>query len=160
MNGMLRARTGGRASLRTRRMQSLCLFELASAISCRTLAAAFRAEHAEELCKWNNLPAPVYGRINQLRIDREEFLGFIQAPAAEANPELLNLMFDPRPRSARTLLHSRSKHRNCLSDSDPSLEKRSSTHAPLRRKTGYIAQLMENREQSWHAIATQSDCKS
>jgi 16S rRNA (cytosine967-C5)-methyltransferase len=33
----------------------------------------FGAEYAEALCKWNNLPAPIYGRINQLRIDREEF---------------------------------------------------------------------------------------
>ena len=32
------------------------------------------AQHAEELCQWNNLPPPVYGRINQLKIDREEFL--------------------------------------------------------------------------------------
>ena len=31
------------------------------------------AQYAEELCKWNNLPAPIYGRINQLRVDREEF---------------------------------------------------------------------------------------
>ena len=34
----------------------------------------FGAQHAEELCQWNNLPAPLYGRINQLKIDREEFL--------------------------------------------------------------------------------------
>src|SRR5947209_6348597 len=34
----------------------------------------FGAQHAEELCKWNNRPAPIYGRINQLRISHEEFL--------------------------------------------------------------------------------------
>ena len=34
----------------------------------------FGAEHAQELCEWNNLPAPVYARINLLRIDRTEFL--------------------------------------------------------------------------------------
>src|SRR6267143_4232135 len=36
----------------------------------------FGAQRAEELCKWNNLAAPVYGRVNQLKIDREEFLRF------------------------------------------------------------------------------------
>src|SRR5437867_902868 len=34
----------------------------------------FGAEHAQELCELNNLPAPVYARINLLRIDRTEFL--------------------------------------------------------------------------------------
>jgi 16S rRNA (cytosine967-C5)-methyltransferase len=34
----------------------------------------FGPEHAEALCKWNNLPAPVYGRINRLKIDRDRFL--------------------------------------------------------------------------------------
>jgi 16S rRNA (cytosine967-C5)-methyltransferase len=34
----------------------------------------FGPEHAEALCKWNNLAAPVYGRINRLKIDRHKFL--------------------------------------------------------------------------------------
>src|SRR4030095_3567553 len=34
----------------------------------------FGAKHAEELCKWNNLPAPIYGRINQLKVGHEEFV--------------------------------------------------------------------------------------
>ena len=34
----------------------------------------FGIEHAEKLCEWNNLPAPVYARVNLLRIDRTEFL--------------------------------------------------------------------------------------
>ena len=33
----------------------------------------FGVEHAQALCKWNNLPAPVYSRINRLAIDRDEF---------------------------------------------------------------------------------------
>jgi 16S rRNA (cytosine967-C5)-methyltransferase len=34
----------------------------------------FGADQAEELCKWNNVPARIYGRINRLKIDRETFL--------------------------------------------------------------------------------------
>jgi 16S rRNA (cytosine967-C5)-methyltransferase len=31
-------------------------------------------KNAEELCNWNNMPPPVYGRINQLKIDLKKFL--------------------------------------------------------------------------------------
>src|SRR5262245_37056904 len=31
----------------------------------------FGAESTEELCQWNNRPAPIYGRINRLKIDPE-----------------------------------------------------------------------------------------
>src|SRR5258705_9914475 len=34
----------------------------------------FGAEYTEELCKWNNRPAPIYGRINRIKIDPETFL--------------------------------------------------------------------------------------
>ena len=33
----------------------------------------FGAENAEELCKWNNRPAPLRARINRLRIDPKTF---------------------------------------------------------------------------------------
>jgi 16S rRNA (cytosine967-C5)-methyltransferase len=34
----------------------------------------FGVKNAEKLCRWNNLPPPIYGRINRLKIDREKFL--------------------------------------------------------------------------------------
>jgi 16S rRNA (cytosine967-C5)-methyltransferase len=34
----------------------------------------FGAEHTEELCKWNNRPAPVYGRINRIKTEPETLL--------------------------------------------------------------------------------------
>ncbi len=34
----------------------------------------FTAPAAEQLCEWNNRPAPVYARINHLKISDEEFL--------------------------------------------------------------------------------------
>src|SRR3954449_1185807 len=34
----------------------------------------FGGEHAEVLCRWNNVPAPTYARVNRLRIKGDEFL--------------------------------------------------------------------------------------
>lgn len=34
----------------------------------------FGADATKQLCDWNNRPPPIYGRINQLRIDRKSFL--------------------------------------------------------------------------------------
>jgi 16S rRNA (cytosine967-C5)-methyltransferase len=34
----------------------------------------FGAEQTEELCKWNNRPAPIYGWINPIKIDPEAFM--------------------------------------------------------------------------------------
>src|SRR6266478_7445139 len=56
----------------------------------------FGAQHAEELCKWNNRPAPMYGRINQLRIDRQEFLRlYPDSRPLTRNPEFV--VFDVMP---------------------------------------------------------------
>src|SRR4029453_16364198 len=40
----------------------------------------FGAKNAEELCRWNNLPPPIYGRINRLKITREKFLQLYPKP--------------------------------------------------------------------------------
>ena len=34
----------------------------------------FGAENTAALCEWNNRPAPIYARINRLKISDEEFL--------------------------------------------------------------------------------------
>src|SRR6476620_4538737 len=34
----------------------------------------FGAEYTEELCKWNNRPAPIYARTNRIKTDTETFL--------------------------------------------------------------------------------------
>ena len=57
------------------------------------------AQHAEELCQWNNLPPPIYGRINQLKIDREEFLGLYPTSRLVARHSEF-IEFDALPTSA------------------------------------------------------------
>jgi 16S rRNA (cytosine967-C5)-methyltransferase len=106
------------------------------------------AQHAEELCKWNNLPAPVYGRINQPKIDREEFLRFYpnSRPVAR-NPDFIE--FDVLPigavRQGHCYIQDPSTAIACQILSPQAGEKILDACAAPGGKTSYIAQLMENR---------------
>jgi len=106
------------------------------------------ARYAEELCKWNNLPAPVYGRINQLRIDPEAFLRlYPEARPVMFNPEFVE--FDVIPTAAinrgHCYIQDPSTAIACqILDPKPG-EKILDACAAPGGKTGYIAQLMKNR---------------
>jgi len=108
----------------------------------------FGAQHAEELCKWNTLPAPVYGRINQLRIDREAFLRlYPEARPLMPNPEFVqfNVISTAAISRGHCYIQDPSTTIACRILSPRAGEKILDACAAPGGKTGYIAQLMKNR---------------
>ena len=108
----------------------------------------FGPRHASELCKWNNLPAPIYGRINQLRIGYEEFMRlYPDCRPLTGKPEFIE--FDALPagavRQGYCYIQDPSTAIACQILSPKAGEKILDACAAPGGKTGYIAQLMANR---------------
>src|SRR5438034_1757782 len=75
INAMLRAATRRRSELRaSANAQPLFVRVSHAPLLVDRLQQHLDIDHEQALCKWNNLPAPVYCRINRLAIDRDEFL--------------------------------------------------------------------------------------
>ena len=108
----------------------------------------FGAKAAEELCRWNNLPSSVYGRVNRLKIDRGKFLQ--QYPGSlplARNAEFVELKGLPENalNYGHCYIQDPSTVIACqLLDPKPT-EKILDACAAPGGKAGYIAQLMKNR---------------
>src|SRR4030095_7166292 len=106
------------------------------------------ATHAEELCKWNNLPAPIYGRINQLKVDCEEFLRlYPHSRPLTRNPEFVEfgVFRAGAVRQGHCYIQDPSTAIACQILNPKPGEKILDACSAPGGKTGYIAQQMKNR---------------
>ena len=108
----------------------------------------FGAEYAEELCKWNNQPASIYGRINRIKIDPETFLKlYPDSRLLPDNPDFVEFKSLPMAAldSGHCYIQDPSTAMACqLLDPKPG-EKILDACAAPGGKTAYLAQLMQNR---------------
>ena len=108
----------------------------------------FGAENTEELCRWNNRPARMYGRINRLKIDPETFLQlYPESRLLPGNSDFVE--FNDLPRAALNSGHCYVQDPSTavacqLLDPKPG-EKILDACAAPGGKAAYLAQLMQNR---------------
>ena len=148
INAMLRAATRQRSDLLARAWaQPLFVRTSHPQFLVERWLQHFGLEHAEKLCEWNNLPAPVYARVNLLRIDRTKFLRTY--PESRPLPDNSNFMeVNSLPSGAlergHCYIQDPSTAIACqLLDPKPGERILDACAAP-GGKTGYVAQLMEN----------------
>jgi len=108
----------------------------------------FGADQAEELCNWNNQPAPIYGRINLLKIDPGIFLQLYPhsrpLPGNSAFVEL-NTLPAAALESGHCYIQDPSTVSACELLEPQSGEKILDACAAPGGKANYLAQLMQNR---------------
>ena len=108
----------------------------------------FGADQAEELCKWNNAPARIYGRINRLKIDPGTFLqSYPDSRPLPGNSDFVELNTLPTAalESGHCYIQDPSTVFGCELLEPQSGEKILDACGAPGGKANYLAQLMQNR---------------
>jgi 16S rRNA (cytosine967-C5)-methyltransferase len=149
VNGVLRSAIRNRAALRedAERQPLPTLFSHPQFLVTKW-SQSFGAEHSRALCRWNNEPPLLYARINKLRVPTDEFRRM--HPEARPVAETNDFVFFPAlPGEALEKGHCYVQDPSTaiageLLDPQPDESVLDACAAP-GGKTGYLAQLMQNR---------------
>ncbi|MEY2576731.1 MAG: rRNA (cytosine967-C5)-methyltransferase [Verrucomicrobiota bacterium] len=148
VNGVLRSATRGKADLlRNASEQELSVRTSHPQFLVDRWVKNFGEKDTESLCDWNNRPAPIYARINRIRVSKDEFLARHRdaepLPAHENFVRLTNIPHEALA-DGHCYIQDPSTAAACLLlDPKPGDRVLDACAAP-GGKTGYIAELMRN----------------
>ena len=149
VNGILRTAIRERDDLQNRaRGQPLSIRKSHPEFIVSRWQRNFGSDAASKLCQWNNEPPPIYGRVNELKIDLEQFRH--RYPMGEPSPldsRFFRFVTPPTDALARghCYVQDLSTTLACrLLDPQPAEQILDACAAP-GGKTIYLAQMMQNR---------------
>jgi 16S rRNA (cytosine967-C5)-methyltransferase len=148
VNGVLRSATRGKADLmRKTSEQELSVRTSHPQFLVDRWVKNFGGKDAESLCDWNNRPAPIYARINRIKISKDDYLArHRDAEPLPSHENFVRLTNIPQEALAdgHCYIQDPSTAAACLLlDPKPGNLVLDACAAP-GGKTGYIAELMRN----------------